>query len=349
MSGDETDLDRLIAELRDGKRLEGLDLSGKDLSYQSLAGVDLRGALLRKTAFLKSDLSGANLSAADLTGAFLIGASLRNAGLEGAILKGADLYVANLAGARLAGANLEKANLERADLHGADLTRANLRQANLKEADLTEALVGEAQFIGANLSGTKIDKPKTKKGMVYERLTALSNRIFNRYASASDTALYVGTASIASIVGAAFATPFASVSGKYWIIPASFATGVVIGIAGVYAFDRLTDRTARALTRRHSMEETYSEMFYKRDVIHANYLFRQGRYDEALEAFKEIFTKAPDRAEPRFKIARIYQKLNEPDKAEKAYQDLIEILGESLGEDNMYIMESRRALKKLAG
>ncbi len=346
---DDKELERLVAELKDGKRFESLDLSGRDLSYQSLPGIILRGAALRKTAFLKSDLSGADLSGADLSGAFLISASLRKARMEMAKLKGADLHSANLSGARLAGADLEKANLERANLQGADLFRANLRDANLRQSNLLGAVMTEAQLYGANLAGATRSEQETSGVKIYDILSNASNRMMSFYDTTSSTILYVAGGLVCGIMGGIVGTYGASMAGEYWVVPASFVLGAVIGVAVMFGFDYFSQQAARALTRRHKMEETYSEMFYKRDIIHANYLFREGRYEEALKEFKQIFSKAPDRVEPRFKIASINLILGDPERARAAYDDIVDLFADTLGEDNMYIMESRRALKELGG
>jgi tetratricopeptide (TPR) repeat protein len=348
MPRNENDLDQLIADLKDGKGFHGIDLSGRDLSYQTLGPVKLRGAILQKTSLLKSNLEGADLTAADLSGAFLIGASLSKACLEGANLRDTDLYLANLSGARLSRANLEKANLERANLRGADLTGANLRSANLKEADLLEAVLTDAELFGANLTGTNIS-PEKKAGInIYDRLLTISDKFYHWYSASSENVFYLGIALISASVAGMFGIAASILLDNNWVIPGSIAIGAVAGLVVAYGLDYFTDRAGKALTRRYESDETYSDILYRGDLIHANHLFRQGRYEDALEAFKEILAKAPDRVEPRFKIARIYQiGLNEPEKARNAYKNLLDLFAESLGENNMYVIESRRALKEL--
>ncbi len=153
---------------------------------------------------------------------------------------------------------------------------------------------------------------------------------------------------ISAFVAGMFGTAIAAWLDVFWVIPGSIAIGAVVGLAIAYGLDIFTDRAGKTLTSRYNSDETYSDVMYKGDLIHANHLFRQGRYEDALSAFKEILARDPGRVEPRFKIARIYQiGLKDPEQARKTYEGLLDLFAESLGENNMYVIESRRALKEV--
>jgi hypothetical protein len=329
---------RPIADrIKDGEDLTGADLNNADLSEQELVGAHLHQCQARKANFMKATLRYADFSGADLREAYFIGANLLEANLENADLRGADLYLADLTRARLKGANLESANLESACLQGADLTRTNLRAANLNKANLLDAITLETNYRGASMLETRtIREQEAKRFRIGSWLARESPFVSNLY-------LLIVTCG----VGALFGTWGAVMTGAWWMTGAGFAVGVVVGLGMSYTLEAISTKAPEALFGRHR-DFSYSDILYKADLAHATYLYRLERWPEAIEAYREILGKAPDKIEPHFRIARIFhQGLRDPEKARAAYQTIIDHYAQALGENHMYVLESRRGLKEL--
>lgn len=122
-----------------------------------LTNVDLHGAKLSKV-----NLSSANLRKSQLSYAHLFGANFSDAYLNGVALIGADLSRAHFSKAIL-----QKADLSNAILNGADLRGANLSNSNLSNTDLRRANLIETNLSGAMLIGTKINKAKISRSLIY--------------------------------------------------------------------------------------------------------------------------------------------------------------------------------------
>jgi uncharacterized protein YjbI with pentapeptide repeats len=148
---------------RETKRELIPNLEGAELSEKNLNGVNLSRANLREANLYDTHLIGANLSEADLFRAGLdesklSGATLRGANLSEAHLSWWDLggSPTDLSAADLSAANLIGADLRKANLSWANLRKANLEKANLSEANLSGTILVETNFVGANLSRSRI-------------------------------------------------------------------------------------------------------------------------------------------------------------------------------------------------
>jgi len=337
MSDDSASDKPLVDRIQNGEDLTGADLQGLDLSEQKLVGAHLHQCQGRKTNFMKATLRYADFSGADLREAYFIGANLLEANFENADLRQADLYLADLTRARLMGANLEGANLESACLQGADLTRANLRTANLNKANLLDAITLETTFRGASMIETKTIREKPKKPWFGAWLVDRSQYVSNFY-----------IAIITGGMGAMVATMATAVANApYWSVPVSALLGVAIGFAIGQLIETFSTKAPEILYGR-TRDLGYTDILYKGDLAHANFLYRLERWPEAIEAYQEILGKAQDKVEPRFRIARIYhQGLRDSERARVAYQHIIDRYAQALGENHMYILESRRGLKEL--
>jgi len=335
---EKSDNDKPLSQrIHDGEDLTGTDLSNLDFSEQELVHARLRQCRGRKANFMKATLRYADFAGADLREAYFIGANLLEANLENANLHGADLYLADLSRANLKGANLEGANLEGACLQGADLTRANLRTANLNKANLLDAITLETVFRGASMLETRTIREKPKKPW-------FGNWLVNRAQYVSN--LYI--AIIVGAMGAMFGTMVtATANAPYWAIPFSGLMGVGIGFGIGHLLESFSTKAPEILYGR-TRDVGYTDILYKGDLSHATYLYRLERWPEAIEAYREILGKAPDKIEPQFRIARIYhQGLRDLDQARAAYQQIIDRYAQALGENHMYVLESRRGLKEL--
>ncbi|WP_437970133.1 DUF2169 domain-containing protein [Sorangium sp. So ce260] len=168
----------VIARLRAGELLGGLelaraDLSGLDLSGASLSALDLEGASLRgcKLAGARladAKLAGADLGGADLSGADLTRADLSRAVLEGARLDGAALHEATLVSARGAGASLAAVTGARVSFARGIWDSASFEGADLLAPNLTGASLGGARFTGASLLEARLDDARGA-GAVFDR------------------------------------------------------------------------------------------------------------------------------------------------------------------------------------
>ena len=126
--------EQVVARLRRGEALDGLDLTGVDLRGMDLQRVSMRGALLE--------------------GALLAGACLAECDLTLAVLARCDATQADFRGARLEGANLGAAVLRRAEFDA----RSVLRGTVFGDADLRDAVLRGACLDGADLRGARLDR-----------------------------------------------------------------------------------------------------------------------------------------------------------------------------------------------
>jgi uncharacterized protein YjbI with pentapeptide repeats len=146
---------------------------------KSLAGVDLQKASFQEANLQGADLRRANFQEADLQGADLQRASLQEANFQEADLQGAYLYEAMLQRANLQGANLQRASFYRANFQGASLQRANLQGADLQEADLRRVNLQEADLLfmyayGVKTAGIKLSWIPKKGDLVRAYLEYLN-------------------------------------------------------------------------------------------------------------------------------------------------------------------------------
>ena len=58
-----------------------------------------------------------------------------------------------------------------------------------------------------------------------------------------------------------------------------------------------------------SPDLSYENRYYEEDMGKARRLVREEKWNEAIVAYREVIQKAPKMCEPRFNLARIYQKL----------------------------------------
>jgi Tfp pilus assembly protein PilF len=78
----------------------------------------------------------------------------------------------------------------------------------------------------------------------------------------------------------------------------------------------------------------------------ATRLVREGRWNEAMALYRTIIQKAPQKAEPHFNLARIYQKKGYLGLATTEYKKII-ALKDELGSNHAFVVESERAIEEL--
>jgi len=125
----------ILARLRRGESLRGVDAAGVDFTGSKLPGAD----------FAEAMLAGARFSGADLRGA-----NFRRAIIQGADFRGADLTGACMAEATGPDAVFCEARMEKTDMKDGDWTGADLAGAALGMADLSRALLRKAILKGCN-------------------------------------------------------------------------------------------------------------------------------------------------------------------------------------------------------
>ncbi|MFO0756815.1 MAG: DUF2169 domain-containing protein [Byssovorax sp.] len=158
--------ERVIARMRAGEPLDGLDLGRADLSDLDFSGRSLEGTLLDHANLQRSSFAGSKLAGAQLGGADLSGADLREADLGRADLSGADLSGARFEGADLSGANLTGAKGAGASFAGAKGAKAVFAGGAWEGvsfegfagpgADFSGAAIGGCSFRSASLADMRL-------------------------------------------------------------------------------------------------------------------------------------------------------------------------------------------------
>ncbi len=91
---------------------------------------------------------------------------------------------------------------------------------------------------------------------------------------------------------------------------------------------------------------SYESQFYADDMDKAKRLAREGKWPEAATAYRSIVRKAPEKAEPRFYLAKSYQKAGYPGLAMSEYRKIVDSKDE-LGPNHTFVLESARVVEDL--
>ncbi len=78
----------------------------------------------------------------------------------------------------------------------------------------------------------------------------------------------------------------------------------------------------------------------------ATRLVREGKLNEAIVAYRQITQKAPKMCEPRFNLARLYEKVGHFGLALSEYRKIANLKDE-LGTSHALVIESERAIQTL--
>ncbi len=96
----------------------------------------------------------------------------------------------------------------------------------------------------------------------------------------------------------------------------------------------------------NSEDLSYENRFYQDDMDKATRLVREGKLNEAIVAYRQITQKAPRICEPRFNLARLYERVGQFGLALSEYKRIANLKGE-LGANHALVIESERAIQTL--
>ncbi len=88
--------------------------------------------------------------------------------------------------------------------------------------------------------------------------------------------------------------------------------------------------------------------FYQEDMERAKGLVRKEQWDKAIQVYREIIEKTPDQCEPRFHLAKTYQKAGYLGLALNEYSKII-ALKDRFGPSHPFVIEAERTMKELKG
>jgi tetratricopeptide (TPR) repeat protein len=91
---------------------------------------------------------------------------------------------------------------------------------------------------------------------------------------------------------------------------------------------------------------SYENQFYEDEMAKANRLVREEKWYEAIFAYQEIINKAPERCEPRFNLAKVYQIVGQFWLAMREYKKIV-YLTDGLEPNQVFTFESQRAIEEL--
>ena len=78
----------------------------------------------------------------------------------------------------------------------------------------------------------------------------------------------------------------------------------------------------------------------------AKRLVREGKWNQAVTAYRSIVRKPPEKAEPRFYLAQSHQNAGYPGLAMSEYRKIVDSKGE-LGPNHVFVLESERTIEEL--
>jgi len=91
---------------------------------------------------------------------------------------------------------------------------------------------------------------------------------------------------------------------------------------------------------------SYESQFYQDDMDKAKRLMREGEWDKAMYAYREIIQKSPMMCEPRFNLAQVYQMAGYLGLALNEYKKIVG-LKDQFGATHPFVLESERAVEGL--
>jgi len=142
-----------------------------------------------------------------------------------------------------------------------------------------------------------------------------------------------------------FITPFTSPSGV-----------IIVGLIAIpilsYALPWLMDLISTIYTSLiygfdHS-NASYEDHFYQDDMAKAKRLVREEKLHEAIFAYQVIINKVPQKCEPRFNLARVYQMAGQSWLAMGEYRKIVNSK-DGIGSNHILVLESERTMTKLRG
>jgi tetratricopeptide (TPR) repeat protein len=95
-----------------------------------------------------------------------------------------------------------------------------------------------------------------------------------------------------------------------------------------------------------SMDPSYENLLYQDDMEKAQRIVREAKWDKAIIAYREIALQVPNRIEPRYYLAQVYQRVGHFGLAMGEYQKIIK-LNEMKGAHHPFALESERAICEL--
>jgi tetratricopeptide (TPR) repeat protein len=95
-----------------------------------------------------------------------------------------------------------------------------------------------------------------------------------------------------------------------------------------------------------SPDLSYENRYYAEHMGKAKRLVREEKWNEAIVAYREVIQKAPKMCEPRFNLARIYQKAGHLSLAFIEYKRILKLKDE-LGSNHAFVVESERAIQEI--
>ena len=93
-------------------------------------------------------------------------------------------------------------------------------------------------------------------------------------------------------------------------------------------------------------DDSYESQFYQDDMDKAKRLMREGEWDKAIYAYREVIQKSPKMCEPRFNLAQVYQMAGYLGLALNEYKKIVGLKNQ-FGSTHLFVLESERAVEEL--
>lgn len=140
-----------------------------------------------------------------------------------------------------------------------------------------------------------------------------------------------------------FISPFASSLG---VVIVGLIAIPILGYALPWFIDLLSVTYTSLIYGFNHSDASYENQFYQDDMERANRLVREEKWYEAIFAYQVIINKAPKKCEPRFNVAKVYQRAGQYWLAMREYKQII-YLADGLEPNRVFIFESERAIEEL--
>ena len=149
--------------------------------------------------------------------------------------------------------------------------------------------------------------------------------------------------SMATFIIFCFINPFTSPLG---VVIIALLTIPVLSYTFPWLIDSLSQIYIFLIYGPDYSDPSYENRFYQDDMDKAKRLMREGEWDKAMHAYREIVQKSPMMCEPKFNLAQLYQMAGHLGLALNEYKKIVGSKNQ-FGSTHLFVLESERAVEEL--
>ncbi len=154
---------------------------------------------------------------------------------------------------------------------------------------------------------------------------------------------YLIVFSMALLIIICFISPFTS---SIWVVIVGLIAVPILSYTLPWFIDLISTIYTSLIYGFNHSDASYESQFYQDDMEKAKRLVREEKWYEAIFAYQEIINKVPQKCEPRFNLAKVYQIVGQFWLAMREYKKIVHLTDGSES-NHVFISESQRAIEEL--